>query len=400
MVSTGAIPIVVGVGDVVNRSTEMETALEPMALMLQAISSALVDTSLSPSAAGQLQTAVDSIDVVHTWTWPYDDLPSLLAEKLNIQPRHKFYSEPGGNQPAKLLDDAARRISQGQCQVAVVTGGEALASLSAFANAGKLPPPNWTKIKKDIRSVFSPTTRGLGNDLGATHSIGAPIHVYPLYENALRAHKRQSLKENNEESATLYAQFAAVAAQNQLAWNYGKPAPTAKEIGTVTKKNRVICSPYPLLMNAFNMVNLAAACILTSTEYAVKIGIPQERWIYVLGGAGTQDSAAFWQRPNFDSSPSIKRSINAALRVSGLLKNQIDLFDLYSCFPIVPKLACEYLGFSAINPPKPITLLGGLTSFGGAGNNYSMHVSHVDPLGNLPAPKSVIDRPSPKWFGS
>jgi hypothetical protein len=24
---------------------------------------------------------------------------------------------------------------------------------------------------------------------------------------------------------------------------------------------------------------------------------------------------------------------------------------------------------------KPITLLGGLTSFGGAGNNYSMHVS-------------------------
>ncbi|KAK0251644.1 hypothetical protein LTR91_002434 [Friedmanniomyces endolithicus] len=26
-----------------------------------------------------------------------------------------------------------------------------------------------------------------------------------------------------------------------------------------------------------------------------------------------------------------------------------------------------------VNPPKPITLLGGLTSFGGAGNNYSMH---------------------------
>jgi hypothetical protein len=26
-----------------------------------------------------------------------------------------------------------------------------------------------------------------------------------------------------------------------------------------------------------------------------------------------------------------------------------------------------------LNSPKPITLLGGLTSFGGAGNNYSMH---------------------------
>lgn len=44
-----------------------------------------------------------------------------------------------------------------------------------------------------------------------------------------------------------------------------------------------------------------------------------------------------------------------------------------SCFPIVPKLACEHLGLPILNPPKPITLLGGLTSFGGAGNNYSVH---------------------------
>lgn len=48
-----------------------------------------------------------------------------------------------------------------------------------------------------------------------------------------------------------------------------------------------------------------------------------------------------------------------------------------SCFPIVPKLACYHLGLPIINPPKPITLLGGLTSFGGAGNNYAMHVSVI-----------------------
>jgi hypothetical protein len=46
-----------------------------------------------------------------------------------------------------------------------------------------------------------------------------------------------------------------------------------------------------------------------------------------------------------------------------------------SCFPIVPKLACQHLGLDITSPSKPITLLGGLTSFGGAGNNYSMHVS-------------------------
>ena len=43
-------------------------------------------------------------------------------------------------------------------------------------------------------------------------------------------------------------------------------------------------------MNAFNTVNLAAAVLLTSTDYAQKLGIPQEKWIYPLSGAGTQDS--------------------------------------------------------------------------------------------------------------
>lgn len=53
---------------------------------------------------------------------------------------------------------------------------------------------------------------------------------------------------------------------------------------------------------------------------------------------------------------------------------EIDLFDFYSCFPIVPKLAAHHLN---LPPDRPRTQLGGLTSFGGAGNNYSMHVSQM-----------------------
>jgi hypothetical protein len=82
-----------------------------------------------------------------------------------------------------------------------------------------------------------------------------------------------------------------------------------------------------------------------------------------------------WNRPEFWWSPSISRSIDAGLEASGLDKEEIDLYDFYSCFPIVPKLACEHLRIPAVGGAKPITLLGGLTSFGGAGNNYSMHVS-------------------------
>jgi hypothetical protein len=43
-------------------------------------------------------------------------------------------------------------------------------------------------------------------------------------------------------------------------------------------------------MNAFNTVNMAAGCILTSTDFAKELGIPEYKWIYPLGGAGTRDS--------------------------------------------------------------------------------------------------------------
>ncbi|KAF3001449.1 hypothetical protein E8E13_008119 [Curvularia kusanoi] len=364
------IPVIIGVGDVKNR--DINNAKEPATLMLEAIEIALKDAS--SSSPSDLKAAIDSIDVVKTWTWPYPDLPSLLAEKLGVQEgvKWKSYSEHGGNQPGKLFDEAAKRIARGECQVAVITGGEALASLSACAAAKKLPPPGWTAPSSAVDSVFTPTGRDLGNNLGAIHKIGAPIHVYPLYENAFRAHRGQSLKANNSESAALYASFSKIASTQEYAWSNGK-SHDETAIGTVTPKNRMICFPYPLLMNAFNTVNLAGAIILTSTTFASSLQIPKSRWIYPLAGAGTSDASDFWARPNFHSSPSIERSLSTALSLSNTLVSEIDLIDIYSCFPIVPKLAAAALSLPILGGPKPLTLLGGLTSFGGAGNNYSMH---------------------------
>lgn len=131
-------------------------------------------------------------------------------------------------------------------------------SVSACAAAKKLPPPGWTAPSSAVDSVFTPTSRDLGNstistlwqqlsahspaDLGAIHKIGAPIHVYPLYENAFRAYRGQSLKANNDESAELYAEFSRVASGQEFAWNQGS-SNDAKTIGTVSKKNRMICYP-------------------------------------------------------------------------------------------------------------------------------------------------------------
>ena len=119
-------PVIIGVGDFKNRSQKVEDAIEPAELMLKAIDLALKDTEVSNPS--NLKSKIDSIDVVLTWTWPYPDLSGLLGEKLGVKLQHSFVSPHGGNQPAKLLDDAARRVAEGKTGVAIVTGGEALAS--------------------------------------------------------------------------------------------------------------------------------------------------------------------------------------------------------------------------------------------------------------------------------
>lgn len=126
------VPVIIGVGDVKNRN--VNNAKEPATLMLEAIEIALKDAS--PTSISDLKSAIDSIDVVKTWTWPYPDLPGLLSERLGVQDSVKWkrYSEHGGNQPGKLFDEAAKRIAKEETKVAVITGGEALASRASSSH--------------------------------------------------------------------------------------------------------------------------------------------------------------------------------------------------------------------------------------------------------------------------
>jgi len=135
-------------------------------------------------------------------------------------------------------------------------------AVDAF-RAAKETPSTWTKLDSGIEaSTFLTLSRSVGSTylpvmeavlcahdgfhpvgIGALHSIGLPVHVYPLYENAFRAHRGQSIEENNAESARLYADFAEISKSNEFSWNYNQQTPTEEEIGTVTRSNRMICFP-------------------------------------------------------------------------------------------------------------------------------------------------------------
>jgi acetyl-CoA C-acetyltransferase len=221
------------------------------------------------------------------------------------------------------------------------------------------------------------------------HGVNAPLRIYPLFENAIRAHKGRPIGEHQRHMAVLCQRLAQVAKDNPFAWF--RDGKTAEEIGTVTPENRMVCFPYPKYMNAIIEVDQAAAVIMTSVGVAQELGIPKEKWVYIWGCADAIDIWYLSERLNYYSSPAMALVGRRALEMAGLSIDQIDWFDLYSCFPSAVELALDMLGI-AEDDPRPISLAGGLPYFGGPGNNYSLHAicAMVERLRREPQRKALV----------
>ena len=53
--------------------------------------------------------------------------------------------------------------------------------------------------------------------------------------------------------------------------------------------------------------------------------------------------------------------------------DDLDLIDVYSCFPSAVQVAANELGLPTGDPSRPLTVTGGLTFAGGPWNNYVTH---------------------------
>ncbi|MFN2428012.1 MAG: acetyl-CoA acetyltransferase, partial [Candidatus Binatia bacterium] len=106
---------------------------------------------------------------------------------------------------------------------------------------------------------------------------------------------------------------------------------------------------------------------------ARRLGVPEDRWVWFLGGgAASEDPWNVSERPRFDACPAMSFAAEQAMARAGVTADDLDFFDLYSCFPVAVELACEGLGISETDP-RGLTLTGGLPYFGGPGNNYTLH---------------------------
>jgi acetyl-CoA C-acetyltransferase len=354
------VPVIVGVGEVVDRPREIADGLEPLDLLEQALRRAEADTG------GKLLRDIQSLDVVNFLSWRYRDPERQLAERLGITPAHCYYGPVGGESPIRYLHEAAQRIARGECNAAAICGAEAQSTATKAERAGITLP--WTPFADDVPEP----KRGAAFQKPMAVQLGVfrPITVYPFYEAASSAHWGQTPREAMAESGMLWSRYSAAASENPNAWLKRKFAPD--EITTPTPDNRLIAWPYTKLMVANPTVNMGAAVLMTSLAKARDAGIAEDRLIHVLGGASAEEPRDYLVRDQFFESHPQNAVLNAVMALVGGDGRAFDAIELYSCFPCVPKMARRTLGLSADVQP---TVTGGLTFFGAPLNTYMTHAA-------------------------
>jgi acetyl-CoA acetyltransferase len=382
------IPVIVGVADVIDRPADLAQAREPAALMADALLGALLDAA--GSAASSLLAALDSLDIVAEHSWPYAEPCDVVTARLGHAPKRCVYGVAGGESPVRFIHEAALRIASGDSTVAAVVGAESQHSVAAASKQSVQLP--WSP-----RSSNAGLLRGkdLCHPIAIRHGMTQPVHVYPFYENAATAAWGQTPAQAIRESAQLWSDFSKVAAETPSAWL--KQWYSADQLATPSQDNRPVAWPYTKHMVANPFVNQGAAVVLTSLAQARALGIAEGRCVFIHAGARAVEPRDYLQRDQYRRSyaqEAVLESMREAaaqfqsetassfakdtsgLQAGGSFSQKIarsfDAVELYSCFPIVPKMARRVLGLPA---EAQLTAIGGLSFFGAPLNNYMTHAA-------------------------
>jgi len=362
MITPETTPVIVGVGEYTERAVSLADSKEPVALMVEAMLAANRD------AGAELLERIEAIDLIGLLSWRYRDPVSLLCEKLAIKPAQQTNASMGGETPIRLLHEAAVRISRGEIKAAAIVGGEASSTRAKARRGGDGQLP-WTPIVSAEEAVKFPSSSFALSDVAKKLRMWEPAQIYPFYEMATQAAWGQTPDEAQAESARLWSRYAAVASENPYAWN--KDALSAEAIATVDDNNRLINWPYPKFMVANPSVNQAAAVIIVSLALARQLGIPDAKCVHIWGGAAAREPEDYLTRDSYAHSSAQAAVLEKAKAIGGGDAKRFDKLELYSCFPVVPKMALRTLGLDLEETVPTVT--GGLTFFGGPLNNYMSH---------------------------
>ncbi len=355
------IPVIIGVGQVCDRATNPFEALDSLGLMRVALDAAVQDSGVN------ILDRLDWLGVEDQISFPDPEIHDRLAAQLPVRPRHVVKTpDASGDGPVRLINDAANLIAAGEISVAIATGGEAMrtANKRAQAEAAQAEAAGAAAKVNKLADVAEANALPMARK----YRLLTPIDVYPLYENATRAAWGLTAAEAQAETAAIWSGFSQTANANPHAWLHSPMS--ADAIATVTADNRMLSYPYTKLMVANNSVNQGAAVLITSLAVARDLGVAEDRIVYIGAGAASHEPDDFLKRDSYTHSASLTASITKTLAFNDLSAGDIDLVELYSCFPCVPKMARRVLGWPL---DKPHSVYGGLTFGGGPIGNCMMH---------------------------
>lgn len=354
-------PVLVGIAQLEQRDADPVAGRgkEPLDLMIEAVEEAARD-----AGAPALLTTADAVRVTRGM-WPYENPAKAVAEAVGCPQAETGVSMWGGDAVQLVLTESALEIQSGARQIVILVGAECGRTQAKARRTG---------IDLHWREAPGVPDRTFGQELKmrtraeAVRGVSQPIQMYPIFENAIRHARGETLHGHIRRVSELWAGFSRVAADNPHAWI--REAATAEEIRTASDFNRPVSFPYPKLMNSNSNVDQAAALILCSTAVARRLGIPEDKWVYPWAATAAHDTYAVSNRDNLHTSPGIRIAGGRALELADRHVEEIAHVDLYSCFPSAVQVAAAELGFGE---ERPLTVTGGLTFGGGPLNNYVMH---------------------------
>ncbi len=369
-------PILIGVGQFTQRTAQQKNwreSLSPMELLLKAVHIAADDTGQadkilkSADNISVVRFTADSSEVGRLPIGQYKNAPRTVAKAIGANPAKEYYTAAGGNTPQWLVNRTAEEIANGETNIAILAGSENLATMTAALNEGA--QLDWGDDPGGSPIHIGDDRSGT-NEQEKAHAFYFPVNVYPLFENAIRGHNGASVEDHQQKIGALFSRFSKVASENPHAWfpTYRTP----EDVATVSDSNRYVGFPYTKYMNAIIRIDMAAAVIMTNVKTAREMGIDESKWVYLHGCGDAHDLWYFTDRVNYHSSPAIRTIAQKAFTMAGKTVDEMDYFDLYSCFPSAVEIGAQEIGIS-LDDPRGLTVTGGLPYFGGAGNNYVMH---------------------------
>ena len=353
-------PVIVGVGQFLNHIESLEQAIEPLEMMMRAARRAEADANV-----GGFLAQTQSVRVVRG-IWNYENPAGAIAERIGAAGAETVGTLIGGNQNQVLMNQTAAEVLAGKFDLVLITGAENGYSAGKARRAGTALPQSEASGQPD--RIVGAAQQPEHHEYEVAKGISRAIQVYPMYDNAIRYARGETLDEHIVRVSELWSRFNDVAQDNPNAWV--RQNMTAEEIRTASPRNRQISFPYTKFMNANLSVDMAAALIVCSLEKAQQLGISEGNLVYPLSGAEGYDHFSASVRENFHTSPGIRITGQRALEIAGLEVSDLDFVDLYSCFPSAVQVAAAELG---LGEERPLTVTGGLTFGGGPLNNYVMH---------------------------